>query len=92
MSTATARIPVMVTPIQKESFVKKATQAGMPTSEFMREAAENYQPSKDDEALSAMLEEMNIATDNMNRSIDYCLNYVEESNQRIAKMELEAKG
>ncbi|MCP4489727.1 MAG: hypothetical protein GY820_20790 [Gammaproteobacteria bacterium] len=91
MSLATARIPVLMTPDEKKGIVKKAEKAGMPTSQFMRLAAENYQPSKDDEALSVMLEEMNVATSNMNRSIDNCLAYVEESNKRIALMELEAK-
>ncbi len=91
MTTATARIPVLMTPAEKKRVVTKAAKAGMPTSQFMRLAAENYQPSKDDEALSAMLEEMNTATANMNKSIDNCLSYVEKSNKRIAEMELEAK-
>ncbi len=91
MALATARIPVLMSPVEKEGIVKKAAKAGMPTSQFMRLAAENYQPGKDDDALSAMLEQMNIATDNMNQSIDSCLDYVKESNKRIALMEAEAK-
>ena len=75
MTTATARIPVLMTPTEKKRVVKKAEKAGIPTSQFMRQAAENYQPNKDDEALSAMLDQMNLATDNMSRSIDDCLSY-----------------
>ena len=91
MATATARIPVLMTVTEKKRVVKKAEKAGIPTSQFMRQAAENYQPNKDDEALSAMLDQMNLATDNMSRSIDDCLSYVDKSNKRIEALEANAK-
>ena len=91
MATATARIPVLMTSAEKKQVVKKAEKAGMPTSQFMRQAAENYQPNKDDEALSAMLDQMNVATENMSRSIDDCLLYVAKSNERIEAIEAKAR-
>ncbi|MCP5016332.1 MAG: hypothetical protein GY938_13830 [Ketobacter sp.] len=62
----------------------------MDKREFLK-TGEALATSKDDEALSVMLDEMDVATGNMNKSIDNCLAYVEESNKRIALMEFEAK-
>ncbi len=91
MATATERIPVLITSLEKKRIVNKAKKAGMKTSQFMRLAAESYQPDKDEEALSSMIDQMNIATANASKSIDGALKFVELSNKRIDKMEAEAK-
>ncbi len=91
MATATARVPVLMTLSEKKAIVKKAEKAGMKTSQFMRVAAESYRPSKDDDALSAMIEQMNASTDNASKAIDKALQFVEESNKRIQSMEKAAQ-
>jgi hypothetical protein len=45
---------------------------------------------EDEEILSGMIDQMNIATANMNRSIDDCLSYVAKSNERINRIEKSA--
>lgn len=92
MTTATARIPVLMTPGEKKRVVKKAEKAGIPTSQFMRQAAENYEPGKDEEALSLMLEQLDSAAENMSKAIDDCMAYVAESNRRIELLESKARG
>jgi hypothetical protein len=76
-----------MTPDEKNRIVKKARKAGMKTSQFMRLAAEQYQPGEDEEALAAMIEQMNRLTEHASRAIDEALEFVEASNQRIAEME-----
>jgi hypothetical protein len=76
-----------MTPAEKKRLVAKAVKAGMKMSEFMREAAAAYQPGEEDEALGAMIEQMNIATDNAGEAIDRAIKFVSESNQRIEQME-----
>ncbi len=88
---ATERIPVLMTPVEKTRIVAKAKKAGMKTSEFMRLAAEDYEPGEDEKALVSMINEMNKATANASKSIDEALAFVAASNKRISKMEAEAK-
>ncbi len=84
---ATERVPVLMTPEEKTRIVNKARRAGMKTSQFMRVAAEQYQPSEDEAALAAMIEQMNRLTDSASRAIDKALDFVEQSNRRIEAME-----
>ncbi len=84
---ATERVPVLMTPEEKTRIVNKARRAGMKTSQFMRIAAEQYQPSEDEEALAAMIEQMNRLTDSASKAIDRALDFVERSNRRIEAME-----
>jgi hypothetical protein len=91
MAAATERVPVLMTPAEKKRLVAKAVKAGMKMSEFMREAAAAYQPGEEDEALGAMIEQMNIATDSTGEAIDRAIEFVSESNKRIEQMEA-AKG
>jgi len=88
---ATERVPVLMTSVEKKRIVAKAKKAGMKTSEFMRLAAENYEPGEDEKALASMINEMNKATANASKSIDEALAFVAASNKRISKMEAEAK-
>lgn len=89
---ATARVPVLMTPLEKKKIVAKAKKAGMKTSEFMRLAASGYDPAQDEKALLTMINEMNKATENAANSIDVALAFVASSNKRIRKMEAEVRG
>lgn len=87
MAAATERVPVLMTLAEKKRVVAKAKKAGLKTSEFMRQAAEGYQPSQDEKALEAMITEMNKANENAEKAIDDTLAFVSASNKRIKKME-----
>lgn len=91
MATATERVPVLMTPTEKEQVVAKAKQHGVTIGEYMRRAAAGYQAVEDEQALSAMIDEMNKATASAERSIDHALKAIAQSNKRIAKMEVDAK-
>ncbi len=91
MATATERVPVLMTPVEKKLVVSKAKKAGLTTGEYMRRAAERYRPADDEQALEAIIGEMNKATESAVKAIDAALTFVAESNQRIAEMEAKAK-
>jgi hypothetical protein len=74
----TERIPLLVTPTQKALFIKKAKESKLTVNEFVRRAAEVYNPSDDDEALIRLE-----ATAALNAALKSCA----ESNRRIADME-----
>lgn len=88
---ASERVPVLMSPAEKKILVSKAKKAGMKTSEFMRLAAHNYVPGEDEKAIVSMIDEMNKATANASKSIDRALFFVAQSNERIEKMETEAR-
>lgn len=87
---ATERVPVLMSPVEKMRIVAKAKKAGMKTSEFMRLAAQEYNPHESEKTLLAMINEMNKATQSASKSIDEALSFVATSNKRIRKMELKA--
>lgn len=85
--TATERIPVLVTPSEKNNFVIKAKNAGISTSEYMRRAAEWYTPANELSDIETMIDKMNEATQNAEKKIDETLAFIYQSNVRIAEME-----
>lgn len=91
MATATERVPVLMTPEEKKRIVSKAKNIGITTAEYMRRAAEGYQPDNNDRALEAMIEEMNRASASAEKAIDEALGFVAESNKRIARLESKVK-
>lgn len=88
--TATERIPVLVTPPEKNRFATMAKAAGISMGEFFRRAADAYSPSEDDKLLSGMIDQMNKTTAQANQAIDDALAFVAASNKRIAAMERKA--
>ncbi len=90
MTTATDRIPVLVTPDEKSRIAKRAKAAGLSTGEFLRRAAAAFHPSEDDALLAGMIDQMNKTTAQAGEAIDQALAFVEASNQRIAAMERKA--
>lgn len=87
MSVANQRIPVLVTATEKTLIAKRAKKSGLSVGEYMRRAAQSYSPTEDETALGAMIDEMMKATDRAEKSIDDVLDYVAQSNERIAEME-----
>ncbi len=91
MTTATARVPVLMTAKEKARISRKAKEAGLSMGEYLRRAAESFRPSEDDQALEAMIDQMLKATERAGQSIEDALAFVEASNRRIAAMEAQRK-
>ena len=87
MTTATARVPVLMTNKEKAQITREAKKAGISVGEYLRRAAKSFRPSENDEALEAMIDQMLKATERADQAIEDALAFVESSNQRIAKME-----
>ena len=87
MTTATQRIPVLVTAAEKARIAKMAKGTGLSMGEFLRRAAASFSPSQDDAAIEGMIGQMLKTTKAANRALDDALAYVEQSNKRIAAME-----
>lgn len=87
MSTADQRIPVLVTAAEKALISKRAKKAGLSVGEYMRRAAESYSTREDEQALTAMMDQMLKATDRAESAIDDAVAFIKASNQRIADME-----
>lgn len=87
MTTATQRIPVLVTTAEKSRIAKMAKGTGLSMGEFLRRAAASFSPSQDDAAIEGMIGQMLKTTKAANRALDDALAYVEQSNKRIAAME-----
>lgn len=88
---ATERVPVLMTVAEKKRIVARAKKAGLTTAEYMRRAAEGFSPDQDEAALIAMIAEMNRVTAKTEKTIEATLNYVADSNKRIARLEARAK-
>jgi len=84
---ATERIPLLVTPTQKALFIKKAKAFKLTVNEFVRRAAEVYEPSDDDESLLRLVTQVKRTTAEATTAMDAALKSCAESNRRIAAME-----
>ena len=70
---ATERIPLLVTPAQKALFTKKAKASKLTVNEFVRRAAEVYNPSDDDEALIRLVAQVKQTTHEATAALDAAL-------------------
>lgn len=89
MSTATERIPVLVTKHQKQELTSKAKAAGLSTGEFLRRAGENYSALEDQDLLEGLLDQVVKITAKTEQAIDDALAFVAASELRLS--ELDAK-
>lgn len=86
MATATERVVVQVTADQKQEIATKAQRLGVNISELMRQAALGFTPAEDEKEIALLIERVNISTKEANDALDDALNFVAESNKRIAAM------
>ncbi len=86
MATATERIVVQVTTSQKRAIANTAKRLGLNVSELMRQAAQGFTPSEDEEEILALVERVNVSTKEANEALDEALSFVAESNKRIDAM------
>lgn len=84
---ATERIPVLVTREQKARIAKRAKSSNLTMGEFVRRAAEAYQPDADERALEGLIGQVKKTADQAARAIDAALTFVADSQKRIAAME-----
>ncbi len=90
MATATERIPVLVTAVEKGKISRRAKASGLSMGEYFRRAAAAFQPEEDEKMLEGMIVQMNKTTAQASAAIDQALEFVEASNKRIATMERKA--
>jgi hypothetical protein len=87
-STATARIPVLVTPAEKSRIAAAARAAGLSVGALMRRAALAYRPDEDDAALlDAAIARIDASTARANAALSDALARVAASRKRLAKLE-----
>jgi len=86
MAAATERIVVQVTPVQKQAIAHTAKRLGMNVSELMRQAAQGFIPSEDEQDLNALIERVNASSKEANDALDDALSFVSESNRLIATL------
>ncbi len=84
---ATERIPLLVTPTQKALFIKKAKASKLTVNEFVRRAAEVYDPSDDDEAMLRLIAQVQQTTQEATAALDAAISACAQSSARIAAME-----
>jgi hypothetical protein len=87
MTIAVERIVVQATPQDKQAIVAKAKKLDIPISELMRRAAFAYEPAEADEELAVLAGAAMDAADRACEAIDDALDFIAESNKRIAAME-----
>jgi hypothetical protein len=91
MTTATERIPVLVTKIQKQQLTAKAKSAGLSTGEFLRRAGESYSASEDQDLLEGLLDQVVKITTKTEQAIDDALAFVAASEQRLVELDVSVK-
>ncbi len=84
---ATERLPVLLTREQKARLAKRAKAANLTMGEFVRRAAEAYQPEADEKALEKLIEQVKETAGQATRAVEAALARVAESQKRIADME-----
>jgi hypothetical protein len=91
LTAATQRIPVLVTPAEKNRIAGMAKNAGLSMGEYLRRAAMAFRPIEEEKLLEGMIDQMNETTARASAALDEALAFVEASNRRIAAMEPEVK-
>ena len=94
MANIKKRLSVLVTSSEKSQIKKRAKEAGLSLTEFIRVAAKDYVPAEETEEimiLNFMIDEMNKATERAEKAIGETIQYVDASNRRISKLEEEHK-
>lgn len=92
MATAVERIVVQATPQEKRAISAKAKRLGLPVAELMRRGAAAYEHDEAGEELAQLADRARTAAERSAAAIDDALDFIEASNERIARMEAEAAG
>ncbi len=89
MTTATERIPILVTKADKAKFARKAKSFGLSISEFARTAMDSFDSTDDDEvaALSGMIDQIRIGTAESEKALGNALSYCTASEARLRTLD-----
>jgi hypothetical protein len=90
MASATQRIVVQATTQDKQAIAAKAKKLDMPISELMRRGAFAYESVESGAELEALAEAAQAAAERAGASIDEALDFIAQSNKRIAAMDAAA--
>lgn len=85
MAKVTSRITVLVSSQEKGRIARKAREAHMTVSEFLRRAATAYCPPEQDRDLRSLL----LAAVETSARVDDAMDFIADSNKRIDAMEAE---
>jgi hypothetical protein len=91
MAQAVERIVVQATAQEKKEIAAKAKRLGLPISELMRRGASAYRSAEADEELGVLADAAKSAAERASASIEDALDFIQESNKRIAALEAGAK-
>ena len=91
MAGAVERIVVQATAQEKKAIAAKARKLGLPIAELMRRGATAYRSTEADKELGALADAATAAAERASASIDGALEFIEDSNKRIAALEASAK-
>ena len=91
MAGAVERIVVQATAAEKMAIAAKAKKLGLPMSELMRRGATAYRSTEADKDLGALADAARSAAERGAASIDSALEFIDDSNKRIAALEAGAK-
>ena len=89
MRTCPVLMPIGPSPTQNALFIRKAKAPKLTVNEFLRRAAELYNPSDDDEALIRLVAQVKQTTHEATAALDAALKSCADSNRRISEMEAE---
>jgi len=84
---ATERIPVLVSRAEKAALAKKAKAARLTMGEYLRRAADAYDPLAEEAHLEILIERIHESTAAASQALDKALAQCAESDRRIAAME-----
>jgi hypothetical protein len=90
MAAAVHRIVLQATSQDKKTIVAKAKKLDISISELMRRGAFSYEAGDTDADLGALADAAKVAADRAGAAIDDALDFIEQSNRRIAAMEAKA--
>jgi hypothetical protein len=88
---ATDRLPVLLSPKQKQRIAQRAKRANLTMGEFLRRAAEAYRPDEDAAGLDRLINFARTSATQASQAIDAALTAVAASERRIQRMEARAK-
>ena len=91
MAKAIVRVTVLMTAKAKALVIRKAKKLGLSTGEYLRRAAESFNPAEDVKALEFLVSKMTEATERAGRAIEETLAFVDASNRRLDLMEARRK-
>ena len=90
-AASTQRLPVLVSPAEKDNIAVLTKSAGLSMGKLRRRAAASFQPSQDDQLFDDMIDRMVASTARFSAAIDEAVAYAETSNRKIARLEKKKK-